>query len=72
MREETSIRSPELQDGRWETEMTLAEALVELQMLPIPDKVRTLLLSELKLLRTYHASGSGSPLGTYAIAAKKQ
>ncbi|WP_458460700.1 hypothetical protein [Paenibacillus sp.] len=52
--------------------MTLAEALVELQMLPIPDKVRTLLLSELKLLRTYHASGSGSPLGTYAIAAKKQ
>ncbi|WKL01590.1 hypothetical protein Q0F98_34515 [Paenibacillus amylolyticus] len=51
--------------------MTLAEAPVELQMLPIPDKVKTLLLSELKLLKTHHVSGPGSPLGTYAMVAKK-
>lgn len=51
--------------------MTLAEAPVELKLLPIPDKVKTLLLSELKLLRTHRASGPGSPLGTYAIVAKK-
>ncbi|MBT2282743.1 class I SAM-dependent methyltransferase [Paenibacillus polymyxa] len=72
MKEETTIHSPELQDGRWETEMTLAEAPVELKLLPILDKVKTLLLSELKLLRTHHASGLGSPLGTYAIVANKQ
>ncbi|MGN7309396.1 hypothetical protein ACTHQ2_25970 [Bacillus subtilis] len=72
IKEEVSIHSPELQDGQWETEMTLAEAPIELKMLPIPDKVRTLLLSELKLLRSHHAAGPGSPLGTYAIVAKKQ
>ncbi|WP_342572858.1 class I SAM-dependent methyltransferase [Paenibacillus sp. FSL R5-0749] len=72
MKEEISIHSSELQDGRWETEMTLTEAPEELKRLPIPDKVKTLLLSELKLLRTHHALGPGSPLGTYAIIANKQ
>lgn len=72
MKEEISIHSSALQDGRWETEMTLAAAPEELKRLPIPDKVKTLLLSELKLLRTHHALGPGSPLGTYAIIANKQ
>ncbi|WFR61450.1 class I SAM-dependent methyltransferase [Paenibacillus amylolyticus] len=72
IKEEASIHSPELQDGRWETKMTLAEAPEELERLPIPDKVKTLLLSELKLLRTHQASGLESPMGTYAIVANKQ
>ncbi|WOV87493.1 class I SAM-dependent methyltransferase [Sporosarcina oncorhynchi] len=65
------IHSPELQDGRWEVEMTLAEYEGEIDRLKqISDKVKSLLHSEVELLKAANEKEAVEPLSVFAFVAE--
>lgn len=70
---QTAVHSPEMHDARWETDLTLAEAPAELDSpLPMPDKAKQLVRSQLKLLRAYAESGRPMrPMAVHAFVADK-
>jgi SAM-dependent methyltransferase len=68
---ETSIRSPDMQDGRWETEHTLQHYPTELPHLrALSPKFAALVQSQLGLLQDAVARFPVQPLGTWAFVAK--
>ncbi|MGE6257082.1 class I SAM-dependent methyltransferase [Heyndrickxia sporothermodurans] len=68
---EQSINSPELQDGKWEVEETLAAYEEELQMAEgMPDKLKTLIKSEVGLLRAALEKNNIQSLSSFALIAE--
>ena len=68
---EQRIHSPDLQDGKWEVEMTLAEYEGEINRLEqIPDKVKSLLHSEVELLKVANEGEAVEPLSVFAFVAE--
>lgn len=65
--QEQIIQSPDLQDGQWEVEMTLAEYEGEINHLDVPDKLKSLLHSEVKLLRAAYDRETIQPLSVFAF-----
>ncbi|MGU3472044.1 class I SAM-dependent methyltransferase [Paenibacillus sp. D51F] len=68
---QAAIHSPEMHDARWEMALTLAEAPAELDSpLPMPDKAKQLVRSQLKLLRSYAEAGRPvRPMAVHAFVA---
>lgn len=68
---EQRIHSPDLQDGKWEVGMTLAEYEGEINHLEqIPDKLKSLLHSEVELLKAAHEREAVEPLAVFAFVAE--
>ena len=66
--EETRIVEPELQDGEWEIQYTLHEALHELESMETPsEKWGDLIQSMGELLQHYERKGMSAPLGSYIL-----
>lgn len=65
--EEQVIQSPKLQDGQWEVEMTLAEYAEEVNHVKAPDKLKTLLHSEMGLLQAAHERQTVQPLSVFTF-----
>lgn len=61
------IQSPDLQDGQWEVEMTLAEYKGEINHSDMPQKLKALLHSELELLEAVYKRGAIQPLSVFAF-----
>lgn len=68
--QEQIIQSPDLQDGRWEVEMTLGEFEAEMNQLDVPDKLKALLQSEVELLQASYKNGAIQPLSVFAFTAE--
>lgn len=67
---EQIIESPNLQDGQWEVEMTL-EYEEEIERLSqIPDKLKSLLHSEVELLKAANVRRAIQPLSVFAFVAE--
>lgn len=68
---EKSINSPELQDGKWEVELTLSNIHEELKSVEnMPAKMDTLLKSQMNLLESSINSIAIKPMSTYAFIAE--
>lgn len=68
---ETSIDSPDLQDGKWEVEYTLAEYQVELKAIEdLPAKFSTLIESEINMLKAAVANTGIKPMSTFTFIAE--
>lgn len=68
---EQIIQSPNLQDGQWEVEMTLNEYEGEINHLErVPDKLKSLLHSELELLKAANEKTGVQPLSVFAFVAE--
>lgn len=65
--EEQIIQSPDLQDGQWEVEMTLAEYEKEINHLDVPHKLKALLHSEVELLQAAYERETVQPLSVFAF-----
>jgi len=66
--EEARIHEPDLQDGDWEIQYTLHEALLELERMETPsEKWGDLLQSMGELLEHYENQGMSAPLGSYIL-----
>lgn len=66
--EETKVLEPELQDGEWEIQYTLHEALRELEWMETPsEKWGDLIQSMGELLAHYESKGMSAPLGSYVL-----
>ncbi|MGE6487001.1 class I SAM-dependent methyltransferase [Paenisporosarcina sp. NPDC076898] len=68
---EQSVYSSELQDGKWEVEMTLSNYQNELEEIKqMPDKLKTLIISEVNLLEeAVKKTPTISSLSTYVFTA---
>ncbi|MDW0116560.1 methyltransferase domain-containing protein [Sporosarcina thermotolerans] len=68
---EQIIQSPDLQDGQWEVAMTLKEYEGEINRLEVvPDKLRSLLHSEVELLKAAKEKVVIEPLSVFAFVAE--
>ena len=68
---ETSILSPQLQDGRWEVNKTLADLDIELKNIEnMPSKLTGLIRSEVKMLEDFIKINEIKPLSVYVFVAK--
>jgi hypothetical protein len=68
---EDSIHSAGLQDGRWEIDITLSEYLNELDDLTgVPEKFKSHLQSEIRLLKSYAEHENIKSMSTYAWIAE--
>ncbi|WP_340008063.1 hypothetical protein MHH52_09105 [Paenibacillus sp. FSL K6-0276] len=68
---EDSINSTGLQDGRWEIDITLSEYLNELDGLTdVPEKFKSHLHSEMKLLQAYAEQKDIKSMSTFAWIAE--
>jgi hypothetical protein len=66
--DETLVKEEALQDGDWETQYTLHEALYELEDLPAPsEKWRNLIYSMGELLKYYEDKAPVAPLGSFVL-----
>lgn len=66
--EEARILEPDLQDGEWEIQYTLHEALHELESMETPsEKWGDLLQSMGELLQYYERQGMAAPLGSFVL-----
>lgn len=71
VKDEISIYSSELQDGKWEIDMTLEEYPLELAGLTImPPKLQNLIKTELSLLQEAVKQGNTKPMSTFALIAR--
>ncbi|MGG1637758.1 methyltransferase domain-containing protein [Paenibacillus sp. FSL K6-3182] len=69
--DEISIYSSELQDGKWEINMTLEDYPHELKALTkIPSKLKTLINSEIGLLLEAVKQDHTKPMSTFALVAR--
>lgn len=68
--DEQSIFSPDLQDGRWEVEMTLKDSPAQIAKLnQLPAKLKSLIYSELDLLEESAQTQTVTPMFTFAFMA---
>jgi hypothetical protein len=68
---ETSVYSPELQDGKWEIEQVLTNFHEELKTVEhMPAKMATLLKSQINLLESAIITTAIKPMSTYAFTAE--
>lgn len=68
---ETSILSPQLQDGRWEVNKTLADLDIELKNIEnMPSKLTGLIRSEVKMLEDFIKINEIKPLSVFVFVAK--
>ncbi|MDY0395550.1 class I SAM-dependent methyltransferase [Virgibacillus halophilus] len=68
---EASFLSPDLQDGKWETDFVLEAFEEELQAIEgVPDKFKALLQSQMKLLETAVRKHPVKPLPVFTLTAK--
>ncbi|GKV56441.1 SAM-dependent methyltransferase [Sporosarcina sp. NCCP-2222] len=70
-REET-IFSPEMQDGEWEIEMTLSEYKYLQKLTEAPDKVKSLLHTEIQLLEEARNQHPIKPLSAFVFLAEQE
>lgn len=71
MCKDTTIYSPDLQDGVWEVNYTIDEYEAELKDNGnLSDKLKALIESEVFLLKTAAANGKIKPMSTYAFIAQ--
>jgi len=69
---EQSIDSPLLQDGEWEIDMVLTAYKEEIQKLVhLPDKLTSLIQSEVSLLEEAYEEHGVKPLSTYVFSATR-
>ncbi|MBM6615572.1 class I SAM-dependent methyltransferase [Desemzia sp. RIT804] len=70
--DETIIPSQELQDGGWEVDMTLYDAPEAIVSIPnMPDQFKTLLYSQLNLLKSYNGQEPIQSMDTFSFIAIK-
>jgi hypothetical protein len=68
---EQSIHSPDLQDGNWEIDMTLANYKEEINNLfNLPEKLKTLIQSEVILLEEARKIHTIKPMTTFVFIAE--
>ncbi|MBI0578929.1 methyltransferase domain-containing protein [Neobacillus cucumis] len=68
---DTTIISPELQDGTWEVQKVLSDVNAELKEIhPMPMKIKSLIPSEVKMLEDAIQSKGIKPLSVHAFIAK--
>jgi len=71
IKNETSIDSPDLQDGKWEVEFTLAEYQVELKSIgDMPPRFSNLIESEINMLKAAVANTGIKPMSTFTFIAE--
>lgn len=69
--EDTTINSPDLQDGKWEIDMVLGGIYEELKQLKnIPKKQLDLIQSEVTMLQTIIETTKIRPLSVYSLTAR--
>ena len=69
---EQSVESPQLQDGEWEIDMVLTAYKEEIQTLvDLPDKLKSLIQSEVSLLGEAYEKHGVKPLSTYVFSATR-
>lgn len=69
--DDTTIDSPNLQDGKWEIDMVLSGIHEELEQLEnMPKKQMELILSELSMLKTFVETNDVRPLSVYSLVAR--
>lgn len=69
--DEAIIPSSQLQDGSWEVAMTLDDAPEIISSLKVPEKFKTLLTSQLHLLKEYQNQGAIQSMDTFSFIAIK-
>ena len=68
---EQSIHSPKLQDAEWEIAMTVADYKEEInKLVELPEKLKSLIQSEVTLLEEAQKNHAIKPLSTYVFSAK--
>ena len=68
---EETINSPLLQDGKWEVDMTLSDYKAEIdQLVHLPDKLASLIQSEIHLLEEACQNHAIKPMSTYVSIAE--
>ncbi|MBM7600915.1 SAM-dependent methyltransferase [Virgibacillus halotolerans] len=68
---EETINSPLLQDGKWEVDMTLSDYKAEIdQLVHLPDKLASLIQSEIHLLEKACQNHAIKPMSTYVSIAE--
>ncbi len=69
---EQSLHSPQLQDAQWEIAMTLDDYKEEIsQLVDVPDKLKSLIQSEVILLEQARNNQQVKPMSTYMFSARK-
>jgi SAM-dependent methyltransferase len=68
---ETLLDASELDDAAWEIDACLGDALPEIDGLALPDRLRTLLLSQGDVLRRVAERDGTRPLAAYSIVAER-
>jgi hypothetical protein len=69
--QESLVDTSELDDAKWEIGMCLSNSPQEVHELPVPPKVRELLISQIDILRQVAAGNVNKPLPSYSLVAQR-